>query len=97
MKDDEYPSPTQEHAAKHFVKLKDTSGNEWLFTLDTLKKAKNATQAELGDWVEMDIVTLLPGILRLSAKRREPQPWLLKAKPVPAPGPFLPIWLARSL
>jgi hypothetical protein len=42
---------------KRFVKVKDGSGNEWLCPLEALKKAKDATQEELDDCVELDVVT----------------------------------------
>jgi hypothetical protein len=42
---------------KKFVKVKDGSGNEWLCPLETLKRAKEATQEELDDCVELDVVT----------------------------------------
>ena len=42
---------------KKLVKVKDGSGNEWLCPLDALKKAKDATQEELDDCVELDVVT----------------------------------------
>jgi hypothetical protein len=41
---------------KKFVKVKDSSGNEWLCPLEALKKAKDATQEELDDCVELDVV-----------------------------------------
>lgn len=41
---------------KRFVKVKDGSGNEWLCPLEALKKAKDATQEELDDCVELDVV-----------------------------------------
>jgi len=41
---------------KRFVKIKDGSGNEWLCPLDALKSAKKATQEELDDCVELDVV-----------------------------------------
>jgi hypothetical protein len=46
---------------KKFVKVKDRSGNEWLCPLDALKKAKDATQEELDDCVELDVVTHTAG------------------------------------
>jgi len=42
---------------KKFVKVQDSSGNEWLCPIDALKKAKDATQEELDDCVELDVVT----------------------------------------
>jgi len=41
---------------KRFVKVKDSSGNEWLCPLDAMKSAKDATQEELDDCVELDVV-----------------------------------------
>jgi hypothetical protein len=46
---------------KKFVKVKDRSGNEWLCPLDALKKAKDATQEELDDCVELDVATHTAG------------------------------------
>ena len=46
---------------KRFVKVKDSSGNEWLCPLDALKKAKHATQEELDNCVELDVVTHTAG------------------------------------
>lgn len=48
-------SEKSEHG-KRFVKIKDGSGNEWLCPLDALKSAKKATQEELDDCVELDVV-----------------------------------------
>ena len=41
---------------KRFVKVKDSSGNEWLCPLDVIKSVKNATQEELDDCIELDVV-----------------------------------------
>jgi hypothetical protein len=46
---------------KKFVKVKDGSGSEWLCPLGALKKAKDATQEELDDCVELDVVTHTAG------------------------------------
>jgi hypothetical protein len=46
---------------KRFVKMKDSSGNEWLCPIDALKKATDATQKELDDCVELDVVTHTAG------------------------------------
>jgi len=46
---------------KRFVKVKDSSGNEWLCPIDALKKAKDATREELDDCVELDVVTHTAG------------------------------------
>ena len=56
-------APMSEMAArgKRFVKVKDSSGNEWLCPIDSLKKAKDATQEELDDCVELDVVTHTAG------------------------------------
>jgi hypothetical protein len=51
----------QVERGKRFVKIKDGSGNEWLCPLDALKKAKDATQEELDDCVELDVVTHTAG------------------------------------
>jgi hypothetical protein len=39
-----------------YVKVKDSSGTEWLCPLDSMKKAKDATQEELDECVELDVV-----------------------------------------
>jgi hypothetical protein len=59
----EKEAPVSEMAArgKRFVKVKDSSGNEWLCPIDALKKAKDATQEELDDCVELDVVTHTAG------------------------------------
>ena len=46
---------------KRFFKVKDRAGNEWLCPLDALKNVKEATQEELDDCVERDVVTRYPG------------------------------------
>jgi len=46
---------------KRFIKLKDSSGNEWLCPLDAMKNTKDATQEELDDCVELDVVTRYAG------------------------------------
>ncbi len=46
---------------KRFVKVKDRSGTEWLCPIDALKKATDATQEELDDCVELDVVTHTAG------------------------------------
>lgn len=46
---------------KRFVKVKDSSGNEWLCPIDALKKATDATQEELDNCVELDVVTRYAG------------------------------------
>jgi hypothetical protein len=52
---------------KRFVKGKDSSGNFWLCPLEALKKASEATQEELDDCVELDMVTHTAG--QIDAKR----------------------------
>lgn len=52
---------------KRFVKVKDSSGNEWLCPLDAMKNAKDATQEEMDDCVELDVVTHTAG--DIEAKR----------------------------
>jgi hypothetical protein len=47
--------------AKRFVKVKDSHGNEWLCPLDAIEKVKDATQEELDDCVELDVVTHTAG------------------------------------
>jgi hypothetical protein len=46
---------------KRFVKVKDSSGNEWLCPLDAMKNVKDATQEELDNCVELDVVTHTAG------------------------------------
>ena len=46
---------------KRFFKVKDRAGNEWLCPLDALKNVKEATQEELDDCVEPDVITRYPG------------------------------------
>ncbi|MEJ2226340.1 MAG: hypothetical protein P8X49_14520 [Syntrophobacterales bacterium] len=46
---------------KRFIKIKDSSGSEWLCPVDALKNAKEATEGELNDCVEMDVVTHTAG------------------------------------
>jgi hypothetical protein len=46
---------------KQFVKVKDSHGNEWLCPLDVMKNVKDATQEELDDCVELDVVTHTAG------------------------------------
>jgi hypothetical protein len=46
---------------KRFVKVRDSSGNEWLCPMDTMKNAKDATQKELDDCVELEVVTHTAG------------------------------------
>jgi hypothetical protein len=46
---------------KRFVKVKDISGNEWLCPAEAMKAAKDATQEELDDCVELDVVTHTAG------------------------------------
>ena len=46
---------------KRFVKVKDSSGNEWLCPLHAMKNVKDATQEELDDCVELDVVTRYAG------------------------------------
>jgi hypothetical protein len=52
---------------KKFVKVKDSSGNEWLCPVDAMKKATEATPEELEDCVELDVVTHTAG--DIDAKR----------------------------
>lgn len=49
---------------KRFVKMKDSEGIEWLCPLDALKKATDATQEELDDCVELDVVTRYAGDIK---------------------------------
>ncbi len=46
---------------KRFVKVKDSSGNVWLCPVQAMKKASEATQEELDECVELDVVTHTAG------------------------------------
>jgi hypothetical protein len=46
-----------------YVKVKDSSGSEWLCPLDTLNNAKDATQEELDECVELDVVHHNPSLI----------------------------------
>jgi len=46
---------------KRFVRVKDSSGTIWLCPVEGLKKASDATQEELDDCVELDVVTHTAG------------------------------------
>ena len=46
--------------------MKDRAGNEWLCPLDALKNVKEATQEELDDCVEPDVVLAILEISRLN-------------------------------
>ncbi len=46
-----------------YVKIKDSSGNEWVCPLDALKNAKKATQEELNECVELDVVVHTAGLI----------------------------------
>jgi len=46
-----------------YVKVKDSSGNEWLCPLGSMKQAKDATQRELDECVELDVVNHSPGLI----------------------------------
>lgn len=59
--------PELKERGKKFVRVKDSSGNEWLCPVDAMKKASEATQEELDDCVELDVVTHTAG--DIDAKR----------------------------
>lgn len=46
-----------------YVKVKDRLGTEWLCPLDAMKNAKYATQEELDECVELDVVTHTAGLI----------------------------------
>ena len=46
---------------KRFIKIKDSSGTEWLCPVDALKNVKEASEEELNDCVEMEVVTHTAG------------------------------------
>jgi hypothetical protein len=51
----------QAERGKRFVRVKDSAGNVWLCPLDAMKKGQDATQEELDDCVELDVVTHTAG------------------------------------
>jgi hypothetical protein len=53
--------PISTERGKRFVKVKDSSGVEWLCPLEGMKKASQATPEELDDCVELDVVTHTAG------------------------------------
>ena len=55
--------PDATAGAPKYVKVKDSSGNEWLCPLEALKNAKNATEEELNDCVELDVVVHTAGLI----------------------------------
>ena len=52
---------------KRFVRVRDSSGTVWLCPVEVLKKESDATQEELDDCVELDVVTHTAG--QIDAKR----------------------------
>jgi len=46
---------------QRFFKVKDSAGNEWLCPFDALKNVTEATQEELDNCVEPDVVTRYAG------------------------------------
>ena len=46
---------------KRVIKIKDSSGTEWLCPVDALKNVKEASEEELNDCVEMEVVTHTAG------------------------------------
>ena len=46
---------------KKFVKVKDSSGVEWLCPLEGIKRVSQATPEELENCVELDVVTHTAG------------------------------------
>jgi hypothetical protein len=63
----EVPMPDPKERGKRFVKVKDSSGVEWLCPLEGIKKASQATPEELDECVELDVVTHTAG--DIDAKR----------------------------
>jgi len=55
--------PDAKAGAPKYVKVKDSSGNEWLCPLEALKSAKKATDEELNDCVELDVVVHTAGLI----------------------------------
>jgi hypothetical protein len=53
--------PELQERGKRFARVKDSSGNIRLCPLDQLKRAQDATQEELDDCVELDVVTHTAG------------------------------------
>lgn len=46
---------------KKYLKIKDSSGAEWLCPVEALKKADTAAPEELADCVEVEVVTRYAG------------------------------------
>ena len=46
-----------------YVKVKDSSGNEWYCPLDAVKNIKQATAEELNECVDLDVVTHTLGLI----------------------------------
>ena len=55
--------PDAKAGAPKYVKVKDSSGNEWLCPLEALKSARKATDEELNDCVELDVVVHTAGLI----------------------------------
>lgn len=55
--------PDAKAGAPKYVKVKDSSGNEWFCPLEALKNIKNATEAELNECVELDVVVHTGGMI----------------------------------
>jgi hypothetical protein len=50
---------------KKYFRLKDKTGNEFLCPLDALKSIKDATEEELAECVEEDVVGRYPGDIEI--------------------------------
>jgi hypothetical protein len=61
--EEEMSAPTQ--SRPKYVKVKDSSGNEWLCPLDAMKNAKDATQEDLDECVELDVVQHNPSLINV--------------------------------
>ena len=46
-----------------YIKVKDSSGNEWFCPVDAIKNIKHATEAELNECVDLDVVTHTLGLI----------------------------------
>jgi hypothetical protein len=45
-----------------YVKIKDSSGNEWYCPMDVIKNIKQATEEELNECVDLDVITHTLGL-----------------------------------
>lgn len=55
----------KEARGKKYVRLKDKAGSEFLCPLDALKSIKNATEEEIAECVEGDVVGRVAGDIEI--------------------------------